>query len=46
MSIYLNTKLSTLTDFSFYLQMFWYHVDTALRCFQLSVLDESLKCYV
>lgn len=23
-----------------------YHVDTALRCFQLSVLDESLKCYV
>lgn len=44
--IYLTKNVAQGLGFHFTSRCFGIVVDVALRCFQLSILDESLKCYV
>lgn len=46
MFIYLTKNVAGGLVLRFTSRCFGIILDVALRCFQLSVLDESLKCYV
>lgn len=46
MFIYLTKNVAWGLVLHFTSRCFGIMLDVALRCFQLSVLDESLKCYV